>query len=213
MALSLIIFDCDGIILESVEVKNMAMKRVGDDFGPALSDRLVMYHKMHGGVSRFKKFAWLYEEHLGRSITPEEERELNEKFVRYAFEAIVDCPLVPGIQEVLDCWKGRLPLYVASGAPQEELDFLLQKRGIAGYFDGIYGSPPGKADLLCMILQRTSIASSDAVMIGDSSTDLHAAEATGTLFYGRGEYFRSSGYPWHADLTKLNDYLESLLCD
>lgn len=210
MALSLLIFDCDGIILESVEVKDMAMKRVGDDFGPELSDRLVMYHKMHGGVSRFKKFAWLYKEYLGKEITREEEEALNEKFVRYALEAIMVCPLVPGVEDVLKCWKGRLPMYVASGAPQEELDFLLQKRGIAHYFDGIYGSPPGKAELLRTILQKTGASPSETVMIGDSSTDQYAAEATHTLFYGRGEYFRHSGYPWHDDLTGLNDYLETV---
>ena len=50
-------------------------------------------------------------------------------------------------------------------------------------------------------------------MIGDSSTDQYAAEAVGTLFYGRGDYFKNSGYPWYQDLTRLNEYLERLAAE
>lgn len=211
MALALLVFDCDGVILESVDVKTQAFRRIGEAFSQEIADRLVMHHSMHGGVSRYKKFAWLYEECLGRGITPEEEAELNERFVRYALEEIMLCPLVPGILDVLERWNGRVPMYVASGAPQEELEFVLQKRNLAGYFDGICGYPPGKTELLQGILQKTGAAPSDTVMVGDAATDMYAAEAAHTLFYGRGEFFRTGSWPWHSDLTKLNAYLESLL--
>jgi HAD superfamily hydrolase (TIGR01549 family) len=210
MAFSLLVFDCDGVILESVDVKTKAFKRIGDDFGPELSDRLVMYHQMHGGVSRFKKFAWLYQEALGRPTTPEEDEALNKRFTRYALDEVMRCPLVPGAQKVLDRWKGVVPMYVASGAPRDELEFILRERGLDGYFDGIRGYPPGKSALLQSIVQRAGTDPSQTVMVGDASTDMLAAEAVGTLFYGRGKFFAGSGYPWHDDLTRLNEYLESL---
>jgi HAD superfamily hydrolase (TIGR01549 family) len=165
---------------------------------------------MHGGVSRYKKFAWLYEQAKGRPTTPEEDAALNERFVRYAFEEVMHCSLVPGVLDVLNRWKGRVPLYVASGAPQEELEFLLRKRQLADYFDGIRGYPPGKSALLRGILQETGRDPAECVMVGDASTDMRAAEDNGTLFYGRGEFFRGGAYPWHTDLTKLNDYLDTL---
>ena len=210
MPLSLLIFDCDGVILESMDVKTRAFQRIGQDFGPEMGDRLAMYHAMRGGVSRFEKFAWLYQEVYGRDIRPDEAQALNQRFVGYAMEEIAACKLVNGTREVLKRWKGRVPMYVASGAPQEELVFLMEKRGLAAYFDGIYGWPPPKGELLLRILRQSGCAPEETVMIGDSSYDLRAAEQAGTLFYGRGDMFRGGPYPWHKDLTRLNEYLESL---
>ncbi len=210
MALALIIFDCDGVLLESVDAKTRAFARIGAAFGPEAERRLVRYHEQHGGVSRYKKFEWLYTEVLGREISPEESARLGALFEEYSLDEVNRCPLVPGVQEVLDAWSGRVPLYVASGAPHEELVRVLESRGLAGRFAGIYGSPPGKAELLRNILRESGVHPADAVMIGDSSTDQYAAEAVLTRFYGRGEYFRHSGYPWHTDLTHLNVHLEDL---
>ena len=210
MALSLIVFDCDGVLLESVDAKTRAFARIGRDFGQEAEDRLVLFHALHGGVSRREKFAWLYSEVLGRTITDAEQEALCTKFVDYCFDEIRICQMVPGVEEVLRTWHGRVPMYVASGAPHEELHIVLKERGLAHYFEGIFGSPPGKTVLLRNIVAATGADPSQTIMIGDSQTDLSAAEAVGTLFYGRGECFKSSGQPWHHDLTALNAYLEAL---
>ena len=210
MALSLIVFDCDGVILESVDVKTQAFARIGAEFGQEARDRLVAYHRIHGGVSRYKKFEWFYREVLGRTISKEEMETLGEKFAAHAYAEVMRCPLVPGVREVLDHWHGRTPMYVASGAPHAELMTILAERGLDRFFAGIHGSPPGKAELLRGIVAGLRVHPSDAIMIGDSMTDQYAAEAAQTRFYGRGEYFRHSGYPWHEDLTRLNEHLEEL---
>lgn len=210
MALSLIVFDCDGIILESVDIKTRAFYRIGLDFGQEAADRLVMYHTAHGGVSRYDKFDWLYEEYLGKKITPEEKAALGDKFARYALEEVERCGLVPGIREALDAWHGRVPLYVASGAPHEELVLILEKRGLSRYFAGIFGSPPGKTQVLRSIVEQCGVLPSETVMVGDSSTDMYAAQAVGTLFYGRGRYFAGTDHPWADDLTGLNAWLEGI---
>ena len=213
MALSLIVFDCDGVLLESVDVKTRAFARIGGEYGAEARDRLVAHHVMHGGVSRYRKFEWLYREVLGRSISEEELEALNEKFVRYAYDEVMRCPMVPGAQETLDRWHGRVPMCVASGAPHVELNQVLEARGLSRYFVGIKGSPPGKADLLRNIVVETGARPSDSIMVGDAGTDQYAAETVRTRFYGRGEYFKHSGYPWHDDLTRLNDYLEELFVE
>jgi phosphoglycolate phosphatase-like HAD superfamily hydrolase len=210
MSLELIIFDCDGVILESVDAKLRAFGRVGADFGPEAADRLTLYHKLHLGVSRSEKFAWLYREYLGREILPQENDDLCTRFASYCLDEVSASALVPGIREVLEAWKGRIPMYVASGTPEGELQNILLRRDLAGYFDGIRGFPPNKQGLLSAILKQTGASPSSTLMVGDGSTDQYAAEAVGSLFYGRGEAFRDSGYPWHEDMTQLNEYLTTL---
>ena len=90
---------------------------------------------------------------------------------------------------------------------------VLTQRGLGRYFEGIQGSPPGKTDVLRNIVIEAGVRPSDTIMIGDSSTDQYAAETVRTRFYGRGEYFRHSGYPWHEDLTRLNEHLEELFAE
>ena len=210
MALSCIVFDCDGVILESVPVKTRAFARLAEPFGSEAVDKLVMYHRVHGGVSRYKKFEWLYREVLGREITQEELEELGSRYADMAFEEVCRCDLVPGVEEVLKRWHGRAPMYVCSGAPHEELNSILRGRGLSRYFAGMYGSPPAKTELLRVILDLADIDPATAVMVGDSVTDLDAAEAVGALFYGRGSGLKGGSFPWGEDLTGLNAWLESL---
>ena len=44
MALSLIVFDCDGVILESVDAKTKAFGQVAEPLGAEARDRLLLYH-------------------------------------------------------------------------------------------------------------------------------------------------------------------------
>lgn len=210
MPLDSIVFDCDGVILESMDIKTKAFRRIGGEISEEAADALAAYHRMHGGVSRFRKFEWLFATYKGRAVTDQEKEALNGRFREIALEEVANCPLVPGAQEVLDRWHGRVPMYVASGAPEEELRMILQRRGLSGYFAEICGSPEVKTRILRAIVQRAGVNPQHVVMIGDASTDQHAAETVGTRFYGRGEYFRHSGHPWHDDLTQLNEYLEAL---
>lgn len=210
MALSCIVFDCDGIILESVDFKTAAFTRICDEIDPRYTDEFRDYTILHGGVSRFEKFAWLIRRALDREITPEESSMLGGKFVRYCLEAVQNSPLVPGFTDVAERWKGVVPLYVASGTPQRELDEVLRKRKLDHYFTGIFGTPPAKAALLTNAVRHAGADPKATLMIGDSKTDMDAALIAGTRFYGRGRYFEDTGWPWAEDLTGLNAYLERM---
>ena len=60
MSLDCIVFDCDGVIMESVECKTRAFGRTVENHGPEAVAQLVEYHLAHGGVSRFEKFRWFH---------------------------------------------------------------------------------------------------------------------------------------------------------
>lgn len=205
--LEAIIFDCDGVILESADLKSQAFFKIGEPFGPEIQKRFYDYHLGHTGVSRYEKFAWLYQHELGREITREESENLGQLFADYCTEAVRQAPFVPGFEATLAEFQGRVPMFVASGTPQEELSQTLADRGLTGKFKAILGTPPNKSALLARIILENGFNPSQALMVGDGETDLKASQDNDTLFYGRGELFKESGWPWSADLNGLTDYL------
>lgn len=208
MALTCIVFDCDGVILDSVPTKTRAFARLAEPYGAEARDRFVMFHMTHGGVSRYKKFEWFFREVLGREITAEESRKWGELFASYALEEVKCCPLIPGVKEVFTTWHGRIPLCVCSGSPTEELRSILELRGLSGYFEKILGSPPAKAQVLDGIVREMRLDPADVLMVGDANTDRDAAEEVGTQFYGRGPALKNDGsFPWEENLTQLNAWI------
>ncbi len=55
-----IIFDFDGVILESMDVKTKAFALLFKDYPEHLPAVLAL-HQTHGGMSRFEKFEIIYE--------------------------------------------------------------------------------------------------------------------------------------------------------
>lgn len=210
MALSCIVFDCDGVVLESVDSKNRAFSKVCDEVAPDFTARFTAYAARNGGVSRVERFAWLVRERFGRDITPEETRTMCEKLTAYSFDAVLESPLVPGFLDVAESRLGKTPMYVASGTPHYELAEILTRRGLDRYFAGIFGSPPAKAALLTSILRSVGVDPRSAVMVGDSKVDADAALIAGAKFYGRGKFFASGPHPWGEDLAGLAAFLEAV---
>lgn len=211
MALRCIVFDCDGVLIDSVPVKTRAFARLAEPYGAEARERFVQYHMDNGGVSRFKKFVWFFDNIIGRPITEEESVQWGERFAAIALDELRRCALIAGAKEVLQEWAGRLPLYVCSGAPGEEQAAILREKGLAGYFTEICGAPPAKTDLLAQILKRAGVAPEDALMVGDATTDRDAARSVGTLFYGVGDSLKAEGergdFAWGPDLTGLSSFI------
>ena len=211
LKLSAVVFDCDGVLIESNAAKTKAFGRTVAGFGQKAMDRLMAYHREHGGVSRFKKFEWFYREVVKAPLPDKTMDTLCNRFARFCMGAVLDAPMVAGAKESLDLLSGRLPVFVASGTPEKELRDVLAHKGLTPYFKGIHGTPPEKQYLLERILSENSLDASTVLMVGDAVTDLKAAQYCSTLFYGRGERFSKDNVPWSEDLTGLVDYLSGNL--
>ena len=206
--IKIIIFDCDGVILDSVDIKTRAFASLFEEYGKEAVKLITDYHLLHGGVSRFEKFKYFFREHLGRQITEHEMQTLDKRFTKAALTALLKTPFIPGAKEFITTHHEKWPLYVASGAPEHELRFIFEHLGLTEYFHGIHGSPTPKDAILARIVQENKIKPEHALMIGDSYTDLAAAKAVGTRFLGVGEF--EPPHPWMHDLTGLEKFLETL---
>lgn len=200
---ALIALDCDGVILDSVDVKTRAFAAVAETFGAGAPERMVEYHLLHGGVSRQSKFTWLYRELNGQTIPPSELNILCERFAEYCREGVMNAPLIPGAMDFIQSASGILPLHVVSGTPEVELRAIFDFRGLSSYFRSIRGTPPEKIAMLKSLVKESGLSPERILMIGDSVTDLEAAEAAGTLFFGIGLDMEGCGWPVAPDLLGL----------
>jgi phosphoglycolate phosphatase-like HAD superfamily hydrolase len=77
-------------------------------------------------------------------------------------------------------------LYVASGSDEAELRSVFQRRDLAGFFNGIFGSPPTKIESIHRVKAAfTSFAGAAEfrmLFVGDAVADLEAAQTTGCDF-------------------------------
>ena len=116
-------------------------------------------------------------------------------------------PLVPGAMETLESLHGKLPMYVASGTPNDELLQVLDVRNLLRFFKGVYGTPPNKTELLRRIIEKEGIAPKNTLMVGDSSTDLDAAQSCEAQFFGVGAGFAGTSWPFGRDCTALAQWI------
>jgi phosphoglycolate phosphatase-like HAD superfamily hydrolase len=177
------VFDFDGVVLESVEIKTIAFRRLFADHPDG--ERIVPYHQANGGISRFKKFQWFYEEVRGEPLSEDESARLGERFSELVLDEIRRCPFVPGARELLEGLAPRLPLFVASGTPEDELRGIVADRGLDHLFAGVYGTPPTKAEILRRIMDERGWEAGELVFVGDAMSDYKGASAAGVPFVGR----------------------------
>ena len=90
-----IVFDFDGVILESTEIKTKAFATLFED-DPEHVDSVVAFHNAQLGMSRFEKFRLIYRDILHRPLGEDEFQRLGERFSSLVFEEIIRCPFVPG---------------------------------------------------------------------------------------------------------------------
>lgn len=205
-------FDFDGVLVESVNVKTRAFAKIFHAEGTEIVRKVTDYHLENGGVSRVKKFKHYYGEFLKRSLSEEELEALCETFSRLVTEEVINSPYVKGAKEFLDEYYCKLDFYVASGTPEGELREIVRCREMDMYFKGIYGSPAQKGDIARMILRQNGYNTNEVIFIGDSITDLEGAQDSGVRFIGRvvdsgDEHFSGMGINVIEDLSGLREII------
>lgn len=205
-AIGLVIFDFDGILLESADIKTEAFIEMFSEH-PEHQDSIRAYHLAHQGISRFRKFEWIYAELLRQPLDSATSQALGKCFSALVMEKILNAPFVLGACELLGLLKERgLPMAIVSGTPQGELDDITARRGLRHYFEAIVGSPTEKPVAVWELLARNRLMPQQAVFLGDGLSDHRAAVVTGVHFVGR----RTSSAPGLWDGIPLPSLLDDL---
>lgn len=180
-----IVFDFDGVLVESVDIKTQAFAALYTRYGTTVVEQVVTFHLANGGLSRFEKFRHFHKKLLGTQLSQDEESRLASEFNERVEAAVISAPWVDGAEEFLIKHHTLIPLFVASGTPEGELERILEKRNMSHYFRAAFGSPTKKGEILCGILKNGGYLPENVLMVGDSMLDMEGAKEAGTCFLGR----------------------------
>ncbi|MDD5045091.1 MAG: HAD-IA family hydrolase [Candidatus Omnitrophica bacterium] len=180
-----IVFDFDGVLVESVDIKTNAFARLFEGEGAEIVKQVVDYHLNHTGVSRFEKFRYFYKVLLKRELTEQKFKELCERFSVLVVEEVVKAPYVKGGKEFLDRYSNTYKCFVASATPQREIEDIIEKRKMGRYFAGIHGAPKLKSEAVKEIIEGNRLSAAEIVYVGDAMSDYSAAKDNGVRFIAR----------------------------
>jgi len=212
-----IFFDFDGVIVESLAIKNDAFRTIYRSYGEEIVERVLEHHNNYAGISRVEKIKYCHKEFLGIDLDDQQLNELGQRYCDLVETGVVGCEAVLGAMRFLDSEAPHRDMIVISGTPQDELRRITSARNLDGYFKGVYGSPRYKEDIIQTLLDAHGYAPSQTVFVGDGKTDYDAAMATGLLFIGRVAPQTESPFPPDtelvSDLNTLNEAVENVLSE
>ncbi len=190
-----IVFDCDGVILDSNQLKTQAYFDTAIAFGAneRQAKALMDYHVKLGGISRYPKFEYFLAEILQQPVKKQEIDFLLDKFASEIHHGLLHCKVAEGLFELRDRYPD-IRWMVLSGGDQQELRLLFKERQLNTLFDaGIFGSPDNKDQVLARELHNGNIAK-PALFLGDSKYDHQAATAAGLDFIFISEWTEFEGW-------------------
>lgn len=198
MIIEHVVFDFDGVIVDSEKEKFRIVKEILQDKGHTISDSL--FPQFVG-----KKRAFFLEE-IGVSKISEIMQEIHEKD-----SLLIETPLVSGVCTFLDFLKSKhIPAHIATGSSRNFVTLLLEKHGLVSYFatiitsDEIKESKPNPRIYLEM---KRLLGSSNILVIEDSRAGVESAKNAGVVVLGLG---KNTGAEQEFDSFKeLQNYFEN----
>ena len=175
-----VIFDCDGVVLNSNFIKSKCFYLSVKDLGDKLAKDFINFHKKQGGLSRVKKYDYFIDNILPKYKIPLKNKTLLHKELITKYESllqshILKADLSPFIIKLRE-QNNSVDWIMISGSDQMELREILKSKGIYELFNlGIFGSPSSKESLLKENIIQNKIKF-PAIFFGDSKLDYYSAK-------------------------------------
>mgnify|MGYP001249073781 CR=1 FL=1 len=183
---STIILDCDGVILDSNQLKATLMEEALWEC-PGIIGGIpdaIDYFIESFGLSRLHQVSVFIDQHL--ILAADVDHQLVKNTILTLYTKKLDeqyhrARPIDGLLTFLSSASANL--FVASGSEQKQLDTVLSKANLNVYFERIFGAPRTKDSIIKQVLQGVD-STADVVFIGDSVADIQAAWRLGIDFIG-----------------------------
>jgi beta-phosphoglucomutase len=185
--LQAVIFDMDGVIVDSHPVHTKAWRRFLDSVGKEVTEDDLAF------ILEGRKKEDILRHFLGE-LSPEEiERLGHEKELLFREEARAELRPVQGVKQILENFsQAGIKLGVASSGSDSRVHFVLQKLRLTDYFAAIVAGDDvvlGKPDpaIFRLTSQKLDVDPKEVLVFEDSVSGVKAAKAAGMRCVGLAE--------------------------
>ncbi|MFE2771864.1 HAD family hydrolase [Microbacterium resistens] len=209
--MDLVIFDCDGVLVDSERLSVGIDRRVLAEFGWLLTEQQIVHRFVGRSAGAFRQEL---ERFLGRRL-PDDWEQPFQPWYRDAFEQ--ELVAVPGIIAALDAVTE--PMCVASSGSHEKIRRSLRVTGMLNRFDGRIFSADDVAlgkpapDLFLHAAEQMGVSPDACVVVEDSRFGVRAARAAGMRVLGfaggltPARWLREEGAEVFEDMSDLPDLI------
>jgi len=195
-----IVFDLDGILIDSEHVWDEVRQELADERGGRWNENA---SRDMMGMSSLEWSRYMRDV-VGLSEEPEEisaevVRRLEDRYRR-------ELPLIPGAEQAVERLAARWPLALASSSNRELIDLVLESSGLGRYFEASVSSEEvarGKPapDVFLEAARRLGVEPTHCAAVEDSENGILAAKAAGM----RTIAIPNPHYPPHEDALAAAD--------
>ena len=211
MKTKIVVFDFDGVIVDSNYVKRNAWFEIFPESLGITDEEIEKILDLKGGETRFVILREVFKK-KGIIEGEEMERLVNEYAEKFDEQVQSGIIFMPEVKETLPRLAAQAVLYVNSATPHESLRTLVKRLGIFHYFKDVLGNPgvkndDSKKENLQLIIKLEKITAQEILFIGDHEIDHAAAQAIGCRFIGVpnefNEWKEGVGFPLISNFSEL----------
>ncbi|MEI3550722.1 MAG: HAD family hydrolase [Alphaproteobacteria bacterium] len=206
MTLKAAIFDWDGTITDSNNIKTEAFVELFQSACPQAAGYIREYQQNRGGISRFEKFRHYIRHFFHREASAAELEDFGRRYAALCRPKLLNAPFIPGAVETLRKLSlEKIPVFIVTGSPATEIRELAATRNLLPLIHHIYGSPPTKDVLLAVLLAENRLVPEETVFFGDAPADCEAARINQIPFIGICPDGKTSPFPPHTTVVSAID--------
>ena len=160
------IFDFDGVLVDSVNVKTETFAEMYRTFGDDVVKKVVDHHLLNGGMNRYEKFRHYHSDILGITTSNNEIEELSIQFSKLVVRKVIEAEEIEGVSEILKhCAKEKIVCAINSATPLKELKYVIYQRGWDLCFQHVFGSPLIKISNMINIIDAAGKNMEESIFI------------------------------------------------
>lgn len=171
-----ILWDFDGVILNSNTIRTKGFVEIFKEFPKKKILELVKYHEKNGGLSRYHKIEYFFDEILKKKSTKDEIFFYAKKYKLFMLNNLVNKDYL--IMDTLNYIKeieSTFSMHIVSASDENELKLICKKLELDSFFISINGSPVTKKENIKRLIKQNKLINEEVLLIGDSINDYEAA--------------------------------------